>query len=228
MFISSSLQSLRKYEYPKSNLLFGVIIISQGAKGVVCGHVGMHTNRTQEMSSTPTKSYVCMSMSWLLRNMYMANSWKDKQQVCDILKWGTCQLKKKILIKKKIYTPGLLHSVTENFLYSKQYGIYPNKVCELGINNFKLWRIFNPWHEKAGWDMRQKYLSIISNTKSCQYIRFEVFTAVTMKNGVFWDVTPCGMLRRNTKYFFAACVSCQLQLVLFLVHRFLSPWWRRR
>jgi hypothetical protein len=22
--------------------------------------------------------------------------------------------------------------------------------------------------------------------------RFEVFTAVTMKNGVFWDVTPCG------------------------------------
>jgi hypothetical protein len=24
------------------------------------------------------------------------------------------------------------------------------------------------------------------------YLRFEVFTAVTMKNGVFWDVTPCG------------------------------------
>jgi hypothetical protein len=21
--------------------------------------------------------------------------------------------------------------------------------------------------------------------------RFEVFTAVTMKNGVFWDITPC-------------------------------------
>jgi hypothetical protein len=29
--------------------------------------------------------------------------------------------------------------------------------------------------------------------------RFEVFTAVTMKNGVFWDVKPCGepMFRRN-------------------------------
>jgi hypothetical protein len=27
-------------------------------------------------------------------------------------------------------------------------------------------------------------------------VRFEVFTAVTMKSGVFWDVTPCG-LRRN-------------------------------
>jgi hypothetical protein len=24
------------------------------------------------------------------------------------------------------------------------------------------------------------------------YVRFEVFTAVTMKNPVFWDVTPCG------------------------------------
>jgi hypothetical protein len=23
------------------------------------------------------------------------------------------------------------------------------------------------------------------------FIRFEVFTAVAMKNGVFWDVTPC-------------------------------------
>jgi hypothetical protein len=23
-------------------------------------------------------------------------------------------------------------------------------------------------------------------------VGFEVFTAVTMKNGVFWDVTPCG------------------------------------
>jgi hypothetical protein len=29
-------------------------------------------------------------------------------------------------------------------------------------------------------------------------LRFEVFTAVTMKNSVFWDVT----------YFFAACVGC--------------------
>jgi hypothetical protein len=28
-------------------------------------------------------------------------------------------------------------------------------------------------------------------TNSVAYVRFEVFTAVTMKNGVFWDVTPC-------------------------------------
>jgi hypothetical protein len=25
-----------------------------------------------------------------------------------------------------------------------------------------------------------------------KYVRFEVFTAVSMKNCVFWDVTPCG------------------------------------
>jgi hypothetical protein len=26
------------------------------------------------------------------------------------------------------------------------------------------------------------------------YVRFEVSTAVTMKNAVFWDVTPCGFV----------------------------------
>jgi hypothetical protein len=26
-------------------------------------------------------------------------------------------------------------------------------------------------------------------------VRFEVFTAVTMKNGVFWDVSPCGSFK---------------------------------
>jgi hypothetical protein len=34
-------------------------------------------------------------------------------------------------------------------------------------------------------------------------VRFEVFTAVTMKNGVFWVVTPYG-----SWYFFAAYVGC--------------------
>jgi hypothetical protein len=29
------------------------------------------------------------------------------------------------------------------------------------------------------------------------YIRFEVFTAVTMKNGVFLDVTPCGCCKNR-------------------------------
>jgi hypothetical protein len=35
--------------------------------------------------------------------------------------------------------------------------------------------------------------------KQSHTVRFEVFTAVTMKNGVFWDVTPCGhRITRNT------------------------------
>jgi hypothetical protein len=25
----------------------------------------------------------------------------------------------------------------------------------------------------------------------CIYVRFEVFTAVTMKNAIFWDMAPC-------------------------------------
>jgi hypothetical protein len=29
------------------------------------------------------------------------------------------------------------------------------------------------------------------------YIRFEVFMAVTMKNGVFWDVTLCGSCKNR-------------------------------
>jgi hypothetical protein len=34
---------------------------------------------------------------------------------------------------------------------------------------------------------------------SCIDVKFEVFTAVTMKNGVFWDVTPCGS-RKNRRF----------------------------
>jgi hypothetical protein len=35
-------------------------------------------------------------------------------------------------------------------------------------------------------------------------VKFEVFTAVTTKNAVFWDVTPCG----SYKYSFSACFGC--------------------
>jgi hypothetical protein len=30
-----------------------------------------------------------------------------------------------------------------------------------------------------------------------EFIRFEAFTAATMKNGVFWDVTPCGSCKNR-------------------------------
>jgi hypothetical protein len=40
-------------------------------------------------------------------------------------------------------------------------------------------------------------------------VRFEVFTAVTMKNGVFWVVTPCACEEISIPwYFFAAYVGC--------------------
>jgi hypothetical protein len=40
------------------------------------------------------------------------------------------------------------------------------------------------------------------------YVRFEVLKAVTMKNGVFWDITPCGSCKNLTWNFFAAYVGC--------------------
>jgi hypothetical protein len=33
--------------------------------------------------------------------------------------------------------------------------------------------------------------------KSSGSVRFEISTAVTMKNDVFWDVTPCGSCKKN-------------------------------
>jgi hypothetical protein len=32
------------------------------------------------------------------------------------------------------------------------------------------------------------------------HVRFEVFTAVTVKNGAFWDVTPCGSCKNRRSY----------------------------
>jgi hypothetical protein len=35
-------------------------------------------------------------------------------------------------------------------------------------------------------------ISMVQYRRDFYCVRLEVFTAVTMKNGVFWDVTPCG------------------------------------
>jgi hypothetical protein len=37
-------------------------------------------------------------------------------------------------------------------------------------------------------------------------VRFEVFTAVTMKNCVFWDVTPCGSCKNQYQVVFLRSV----------------------
>jgi hypothetical protein len=36
-----------------------------------------------------------------------------------------------------------------------------------------------------------------SDKVSIRHIRFEVFTAVTRKNAIFWDVTPCGSCKNR-------------------------------
>jgi hypothetical protein len=43
------------------------------------------------------------------------------------------------------------------------------------------------WHRSSG-DPHP----FIAHLDSNSFVRFEVFTAVTMKNGDFWDVTQCG------------------------------------
>jgi hypothetical protein len=42
---------------------------------------------------------------------------------------------------------------------------------------------------------RRRITSTLKSPAGECYLRFEVFTAVTMKNTVFWDVTPCGFVR---------------------------------
>jgi hypothetical protein len=50
------------------------------------------------------------------------------------------------------------------------------------------------------------------------YVRFEVFTAVTMKNGAFWDVTPTS---QKTPFFIVPPWKSQIyQYFLFLRNQF--------
>jgi hypothetical protein len=51
---------------------------------------------------------------------------------------------------------------------------------------------------KAGLDgvEKTKYLSLMENELE-SYVRFEVFTAVTMKNDVFWNVKSCGSCKNR-------------------------------
>jgi hypothetical protein len=39
------------------------------------------------------------------------------------------------------------------------------------------------------------------------FVRFEVFTAVTMKNAVFWDVTPCGSCKTDVSEELSASIQ---------------------
>jgi hypothetical protein len=45
---------------------------------------------------------------------------------------------------------------------------------------------------------RRHFTSPLQSTAGSCYVRFEVFTAVTVKNAVFWDVTPYGCCNNKT------------------------------
>jgi hypothetical protein len=47
-------------------------------------------------------------------------------------------------------------------------------------------QVIHALQNSVGWQSDE-----VENNNLC-WVRFEVFTAVTMKNAVFWDVTPCG------------------------------------
>jgi hypothetical protein len=51
------------------------------------------------------------------------------------------------------------------------------------------------------WDIKSQFVSLrrhitypLQSPAWYCYVRFEAFTAVTMKNAVFWNVTPCGSI----------------------------------
>jgi len=50
----------------------------------MCGYFG----KTRVKPDIPTKSYTCMSTSWLLGNVYTAKSCKGEKRVTDALKSG--------------------------------------------------------------------------------------------------------------------------------------------
>jgi hypothetical protein len=54
--------------------------------------------------------------------------------------------------------------------------------------------------ERAAADFRasrERAVGLEKCIQTCGLSKMEVFTAVTMKNGVFWDVTPCGSCKNR-------------------------------
>jgi hypothetical protein len=44
---------------------------------------------------------------------------------------------------------------------------------------------------------RDKWRASVNAVKNLWVVRFEVFKVVTMKNAVFWNVTPCGSCKNR-------------------------------
>jgi hypothetical protein len=69
----------------------------------------------------------------------------------------------------------------------------------IALNNIKLWETFIPSVEwKAMSDLKERMRHFCTPIKGKLVpVRFEVFTAVIMKNGVFWDVTQSGSCKNR-------------------------------
>jgi hypothetical protein len=57
--------------------------------------------------------------------------------------------------------------------------------------------IFFVVHLLIHYEYIPEWLTVSIGMYILHYVRFEVFTAVTMKNGVFWGVTPCGSCKNR-------------------------------
>jgi hypothetical protein len=54
------------------------------------------------------------------------------------------------------------------------------------------------WDMKTQFVLQRRHITSPLHSKACQfYVRFEVSTAVTMRNAVFWDVTPCSSCKNR-------------------------------
>jgi hypothetical protein len=54
------------------------------------------------------------------------------------------------------------------------------------------------WDIKTQFVLHRRHItSLLQISASLWDVRFEVFTTVTMKNGAFWDVTPCGSCKNR-------------------------------
>jgi hypothetical protein len=50
---------------------------------------------------------------------------------------------------------------------------------------------------KASWDHLKVIAKHDGSTMKMKYVRFEVYTAVTIRNAIFWDVTLCGCCKNR-------------------------------
>jgi hypothetical protein len=63
------------------------------------------------------------------------------------------------------------------------------RCCSWDLSQSK--QVCQPFDRNFQW-MKLPYNFVFKQVNGARNLRFEVFTAVTIKNFVFWDVSPCG------------------------------------